>query len=383
MTSAFLPNIPKPPGMNKCRNSKILNPPHCKTLKDLDDLVNCDFDSCSQTEMKEIKDKFIMHAERIRSFIKQIQARELELDRIEDAELRKQGDFVKKSGNKMTGQKRAMAISPDRESKRSKTVELNSTEIRKVEGAMMRKCSAILSKLMHHKNGWVFNKPVNAVALRLPDYHRIVKRPMDLGTVKSNLENRLYGTPLDFKKDVKLTFDNAISYNEEGDDVHTMATDLLDLFEKLFESAYEKYEVERQRVIFEQRKSSLPLAEFTQDDAQTLCDVAPLVKTLDTKDCKEAAKKSVSKKQRTVSEVKENPKVRGNMSDFEREQLGLVLVQDMAGKYLDEIVQIMDKRNPEMMKPDEHGTVELDVYALDNETLWDLHKFVSLNSKAS
>ncbi|CAI9760824.1 unnamed protein product [Fraxinus pennsylvanica] len=45
----------------------------------------------------------------------------------------------------------------------------------------------ILTKLMKHKNGWIFNKPVDAAALGLHDYHQIVKQPMDLDTVKSNM----------------------------------------------------------------------------------------------------------------------------------------------------------------------------------------------------
>ena len=42
---------------------------------------------------------------------------------------------------------------------------------------------------MHHesRNRGIFNEPVNAKALKLPDYHRIVKQPMDLGTVKGRL----------------------------------------------------------------------------------------------------------------------------------------------------------------------------------------------------
>lgn len=31
---------------------------------------------------------------------------------------------------------------------------------------------------------WVFYKPVDAEMLNLPDYHQVIKRPMDLGTVK-------------------------------------------------------------------------------------------------------------------------------------------------------------------------------------------------------
>lgn len=40
---------------------------------------------------------------------------------------------------------------------------------------------------MQHHWGWPFLKPVDPVALNLPDYFTVIKKPMDLGTVKNNL----------------------------------------------------------------------------------------------------------------------------------------------------------------------------------------------------
>ena len=45
----------------------------------------------------------------------------------------------------------------------------------------------LLSRLMAHPlNRGLFNEPVDADSLALPDYRKIVARPMDLGTVRSN-----------------------------------------------------------------------------------------------------------------------------------------------------------------------------------------------------
>ncbi|KAL0799729.1 hypothetical protein Bca101_054904 [Brassica carinata] len=85
---------------------------------------------------------------------------------------------------------------------------------------------------MMHKYGWVFNVPVDAEGLGLHDYHIIVKEPMDLGTVRAKLEKSLYNSPLDFARDVRLTYDNAILYNPIGQDVHGMAKSLLSVFEE-------------------------------------------------------------------------------------------------------------------------------------------------------
>ena len=44
-------------------------------------------------------------------------------------------------------------------------------------------------KLKKHKHGFVFAEPVKTVDLGYLDYSQVIKRPMDLGTVKSMLDN--------------------------------------------------------------------------------------------------------------------------------------------------------------------------------------------------
>jgi hypothetical protein len=48
---------------------------------------------------------------------------------------------------------------------------------------------------MKHKHAWIFKKPVDVVTWKLHDYYDIIKHPMDLGTVKTNLSKNLYSTP--------------------------------------------------------------------------------------------------------------------------------------------------------------------------------------------
>ena len=35
---------------------------------------------------------------------------------------------------------------------------------------------------MNHKDGWPFDRPITKVDA--PDYHKLIKKPMDLGTIK-------------------------------------------------------------------------------------------------------------------------------------------------------------------------------------------------------
>ncbi|KAJ6298303.1 hypothetical protein OIU76_019451 [Salix suchowensis] len=96
---------------------------------------------------------------------------------------------------------------------------------------LVKRSGELLGMLMKHQYGWVFNEPVDAKKLKLNDYYKIIKHPMDLGTVKSRLSKNWYKSPKEFAEDVRLTFNNAMKYNEKGQDVHAMADKLLKIFE--------------------------------------------------------------------------------------------------------------------------------------------------------
>lgn len=69
-----------------------------------------------------------------------------------------------------------------------------------------------------------FRTPVDPAALGIPDYFDIVKKPMDLGTVKQNLINGKYNDPWEYVDDVWLMFDNAWLYNRKTSRVYRYCT---------------------------------------------------------------------------------------------------------------------------------------------------------------
>mmetsp|Transcript_10114 Transcript_10114/g.15830 ORF Transcript_10114/g.15830 Transcript_10114/m.15830 type:complete len:130 (-) Transcript_10114:575-964(-) len=93
-----------------------------------------------------------------------------------------------------------------------------------------KKCKNMVKYLQSHKHCWIFNQPVDHVQLSIPDYPEVIKRPMDLGTVRTNLEAGLIAHPQQFHDDVLLTFENAMRYNPEENDVHIMAKELKQMF---------------------------------------------------------------------------------------------------------------------------------------------------------
>uniref|UniRef100_W5MTP9 Bromodomain containing 8a n=1 Tax=Lepisosteus oculatus TaxID=7918 RepID=W5MTP9_LEPOC len=59
-----------------------------------------------------------------------------------------------------------------------------------------------------------------------PGYHSIVHRPMDLSTIKKNIENGLIRTTAEFQRDIMLMFQNAVMYNSSDHDVYHMALEM-------------------------------------------------------------------------------------------------------------------------------------------------------------
>ncbi|RUS23026.1 hypothetical protein BC937DRAFT_93382, partial [Endogone sp. FLAS-F59071] len=75
------------------------------------------------------------------------------------------------------------------------------------------KCGKIVQKLVSHQSSQPFQKPVDVVALKIPDYSEIVKRPMDLSTVRKNLDSGLYTTIKAFEIDCRQIFWNCFKFN--------------------------------------------------------------------------------------------------------------------------------------------------------------------------
>ncbi|KAE8719877.1 bidirectional sugar transporter SWEET2a-like isoform X1 [Hibiscus syriacus] len=112
---------------------------------------------------------------------------------------------------------------------------------RKMDRIMTQQCTTLLNALMKHPAGWVFNQPVDPIALRIPDYFSIIKNPMDLGTIKSKLAKKAYLSVEEFVADIKLTFSNAMLYNPPSNNVHKMAEEMDGFFEVRWKSLEEKW----------------------------------------------------------------------------------------------------------------------------------------------
>lgn len=249
---------------------------------------------------------------------------------------------------------------------------------RKLYAPVFKSCALLLARLMKHKHGWVFNVPVDASALGLHDYHTIIVKPMDLGTVKSRLAEGHYKSPREFATEVRLTFQNAMKYNPKGQDVYFMAEQLLNMFEEKWP------EIE---------------AEMAQLSPQppTPSSAAPPKKPREIENSRvlersdstaHPAGLEATPKQQTGTgtgrpPVLKKPKAREpnkrEMTFWEKQRLSNDL-QDLPAEKLDNVVQIIKKRNSSLNQHDDE--IEVDIDSFDVETLWELDRFVTNYKKS-
>lgn len=356
--------------------------------------------SYSRKELIDLKNRLAVELEQIREL----------KNRIESSDFRARSSS---NGNplpkKMSGNKRPLPPNFGKESKA-----MNSQESGKGGENWVKACGQILNKLMKHKHGYIFNSPVDVVGLGLHDYYNIIKCPMDLGTVKSRMTKKFYRSPMDFAADVRLTFTNAMSYNPRGHEVNVLAEQLLVRFDELFRPLSDKmqepeeaqpkhfYEQELQASSWDQteadrvrngrgrvRNSGIEREDTV--DAVTRSDEVEGVSGSEmnhTEEPQQAAQAPAQTQQWAGSPAAGQPQAKRpkqpkpkakdpnkrDMSLDEKHKLGLGL-QSLPQEKMENVLHIIRKRNGHLTQ--EGDEIELDIEAVDTETLWELDRFVT------
>ncbi|KAJ2012827.1 hypothetical protein GGI06_004021, partial [Coemansia sp. S85] len=92
-------------------------------------------------------------------------------------------------------------------------------------------CTAMVRALKKHRDAGPFLKPVDIVALNIPDYPTIVKTPMDLSTIERKLKARQYVDTQAFIDDMRLMINNCYMYNGRESVVGNMAANIEVMFD--------------------------------------------------------------------------------------------------------------------------------------------------------
>ncbi|DBA02228.1 TPA: hypothetical protein N0F65_007638 [Lagenidium giganteum] len=104
----------------------------------------------------------------------------------------------------------------------------------------VRLLDLLINKRVQESWSWVFMTPVT----NIPGYDQVIKKPMDLGTVKKNLGSKpsrcRFKSHEKFAKDVRLVFNNALVYNKDDANVAGSVFDAAKHLLRVFETAYAK-----------------------------------------------------------------------------------------------------------------------------------------------
>ncbi|KAF8026270.1 hypothetical protein BT93_F2930 [Corymbia citriodora subsp. variegata] len=120
----------------------------------------------------------------------------------------------------------------------------------------------ILRQITQHKWAWPFLQPVDVKGLGLHDYHKVIEKPMDFGTIKKRMgatDGTAYKNVQEICADVRLVFKNAMKYNDEKSEIHVMAKKLLGKFDDKWLLLLPKVTEEEKRLEQEEAEAQLDM----------------------------------------------------------------------------------------------------------------------------
>merc|ERR1719336_487924 len=260
----------------------------------------------------------------------------------------------------------------------------------------MKACNEIIKEMFSKKHSayaWPFYKPVDTEQLDLHDYKQVIKKPMDLGSVKGKMESREYRSPAEFAIDMRLIFTNCYKYNPPDHDVVAMARKLQDVFEMRYaripdevaannqgRDTDDDYDSEDER----ERKLLQLQEQLRQMQEQMKILVEESIRSRNRKKHKSDKggkgklknKKSTSAVKGIAAAIDSDDELKSSpMTYDEKRQLSLD-INKLPGDKLGKVVQIIQHREPSLRdsNPDE---IEIDFETLKPSTLRALEAFVT------
>jgi hypothetical protein len=126
-------------------------------------------------------------------------------------------------------------------------------------------------------NYFEINRGLDYVKLDLPTYPKIVKKPMDISTMKKKLDGQEYGSAQKFYDDFKLMIRNCFAFNPPGTPVNQAGVELQRLFDEKWkglppfhDGSDDEYDEEEEDEGYDERARELLLLYFVVYDLTVL-----------------------------------------------------------------------------------------------------------------
>ncbi|KAJ6260308.1 hypothetical protein Dda_4533 [Drechslerella dactyloides] len=130
---------------------------------------------------------------------------------------------------------------------------------RKKSIAEFKFCEGIMKELwkkQHQAIAYPFYNPVDPVALEIPDYFKVIKKPMDMSEIQRKLNHNEYNNANEFEVDIRLMFNNCYKFNPPDSPVYKCGKALEAIFD-------EKWS---QKPSFKEETPTPPVQEEEEDD---------------------------------------------------------------------------------------------------------------------
>ncbi|KAH7921257.1 hypothetical protein BV22DRAFT_1114517 [Leucogyrophana mollusca] len=264
----------------------------------------------------------------------------------------------------------------------------------------LKYCAKILSDL-HRKQHWgianAFYEPVDPVKLDIPTYHKVIKKPMDMSTMRKKLENHEYPNASKFFDDFKLMIRNCFTFNPPGTPVNQAGIELQRLFDEkwkslpqLHDGSDEEEEEEEYDESDDERARRIATMEAQIESMRNNIlnlKTKPPPKEKKKKEKKEKAatastsKASSSRANKTFAAGNGSTKRKGKKQMLEDDVLSFEQKKDLSeaitkldGTKLEKVIQIIHEGVPEIRDSTEE--IELEIDLLPVHVLTKLYNFV-------
>lgn len=227
---------------------------------------------------------------------------------------------------------------------------------------MWQNCTRIVADLLKNGNTKLyFGEPVRGDYY--PGYYEIIKEPRDLGTIKKNLESQMhYKDIYAFRDDVRLCFENCRMFNPQGHQVRNFGDAASNTFEKKW--AAKNIEAEWEGEVQRHRLAMDRLAAEAKSLPEKIKEVDEELQML------------ASKVQAEQQQAKE-PGPGRDMTLEEKRKLSHLITQHVNADQMGRVMELI-MEGPSAPEAEEggDGEVEVDIDAIDNDTLWKIQAYV-------
>ncbi|KAF8641126.1 hypothetical protein AX17_000768 [Amanita inopinata Kibby_2008] len=258
----------------------------------------------------------------------------------------------------------------------------------------LKYCMKILSDLnrkQHYAIASPFYEPVDWVKLDLPTYPKVIKKPMDLSTMRKKLENHEYPNAQKFFDDFKLMIRNCFNFNPVGTPVNQAGIELQKLFDdkwknlpQLHEVSEEEEDEEEEDNSEEERQRTIAMMESQIETMKgSIAALKGAKQPKDKKKKKEREKPSVasgsksSNKATKASSSKKKgkkPIADDDVLTFEQKKDLSEAIGKLDGSKLEKVINIIHEGVPEIK--DSNEEIELEIDSLPASVLTKLYNFV-------